>query len=183
MEKLLEKKNQWVIWLLLGILLVVIAIPGGGGTGEKTGQAQTEAAADLQEEGEDEVEKLEKRLENALARVEGVGKTKVMLTMEATGEKIVEKDRQVSENSTSDNSAEGSIGSSKSQESSENTVYQKEKDGREVPYVTRETALKIRGVLVVAEGGDNPVIAQNITDAVMALFGVEAHKIKVMKMS
>ena len=42
---------------------------------------------------------------------------------------------------------------------------------------------EIQGVVVVAEGGDNPVVVQNITEAVMALFGVEVHKIKVMKMS
>ena len=35
----------------------------------------------------------------------------------------------------------------------------------------------------MAEGGDDPGVVQNITEAVMALFGVEAHKIKVMKMS
>ena len=32
-----------------------------------------------------------------------------------------------------------------------------------------------------ADGGDNAVAAQSITEAVQALFGVEAHKIKIMK--
>lgn len=41
---------------------------------------------------------------------------------------------------------------------------------------------KITGVLVSAEGADDPVTARNIQQAVMALFQVEAHKIKVMKM-
>lgn len=41
---------------------------------------------------------------------------------------------------------------------------------------------KVTGVLVSAEGGDNPVVIRNIQQAVMALFQVEAHKIKVMKM-
>jgi len=40
----------------------------------------------------------------------------------------------------------------------------------------------VTGVLVLAEGGDNAVVEKNITDAVKALFGLEAHKIKVMKM-
>ena len=42
---------------------------------------------------------------------------------------------------------------------------------------------EISGVLVVAEGGGRIKTVQEITDAVMALFGVEAHKIKVMKMN
>ena len=40
-----------------------------------------------------------------------------------------------------------------------------------------------RQVIVIAEGGDNPVVIENITEAVQALFGVDTHKIKVMKRS
>ncbi len=45
-----------------------------------------------------------------------------------------------------------------------------------------ETTPEIRGVVVVAQGGNDPVIVQQIQEAVMALFHVDAHKIKVMKM-
>ena len=38
------------------------------------------------------------------------------------------------------------------------------------------------GVLVCAQGGGDPVVVQNIQEAVMALFQVDAHKIKIMKM-
>ena len=41
---------------------------------------------------------------------------------------------------------------------------------------------EIRGVLVVAQGGDDPALVQQIQEAAMALFHVEAHKIKVLKM-
>lgn len=40
---------------------------------------------------------------------------------------------------------------------------------------------EIEGVLVIAQGGENAVVVQNITEAIQALFGVEAHKIKIMK--
>lgn len=40
----------------------------------------------------------------------------------------------------------------------------------------------VTGVLVAAQGADNPVTVQNIQQAVMALFQIEAHKIKIMKM-
>ena len=38
----------------------------------------------------------------------------------------------------------------------------------------------VRGVLVIAEGGGNPVTIQEIQEAVMALFQVGANKIKVV---
>ena len=43
--------------------------------------------------------------------------------------------------------------------------------------------IQVTGVLVVAKGGGNMVTVQNIKQAVMALFQLEAHKIKVMKMN
>ena len=41
---------------------------------------------------------------------------------------------------------------------------------------------EVTGVLVVAEGADNSVTVQKIQEAVMALFQIEAHKIRIMKM-
>ena len=42
--------------------------------------------------------------------------------------------------------------------------------------------IEVTGVLISAEGADDPVIVRNIQQAVMALFQIEAHKIKIMKM-
>ena len=40
---------------------------------------------------------------------------------------------------------------------------------------------QVTGVLVCAQGGGDPVVVQNIQEAVMALFQLDAHKIKVKK--
>mgnify|MGYP007016946480 CR=1 FL=1 len=47
--------------------------------------------------------------------------------------------------------------------------------------VSKENAPEVEGILVIADGGGNAVVAKNLTEAVQALFGVEAHKIKIMK--
>ena len=49
--------------------------------------------------------------------------------------------------------------------------------------VKKEMTPKIEGVVVIAQGGDDPVVMKNITEAVQALFDVDTHKIKVMKMN
>ena len=41
---------------------------------------------------------------------------------------------------------------------------------------------KVTGVLIAAEGAGDSVTVQNIQEAVMALFQIEAHKIKITKM-
>ena len=42
--------------------------------------------------------------------------------------------------------------------------------------------IQVTGVLISAEGGENPVIVRNIQQAVMALFQVDANRIRIMKM-
>ena len=54
-----------------------------------------------------------------------------------------------------------------------------EKDSQSF-YSTKENV--VTGVLIAAQGADNSVVSRNIVEAVMALFQIEAHKIKIMKM-
>ena len=67
-------------------------------------------------------------------------------------------------------------------ESREETVYEEDGSRGKSPYVISETNPKVEGVLVIAEGGGNSRIKQEILEAAQALFGIEAHKIKIVKM-
>ncbi len=111
-----------------------------------------------------------------------MGQVQVVLSLESTNQKVVEKDIP----SSTQQSVQLRVGWKhilvRQSSTEESTVYQRGSDGSETPYVIQETYPEIRGVLVVAEGGDDPVVVQQIQEAVMALFRVEAHKIKVMKM-
>ena len=64
----------------------------------------------------------------------------------------------------------------------ETTVYQNSQEG-DNPYVKKVLAPKVKGVVVCAQGGGNAAIMKNITEAIQALFGIDVHKIKVIKMS
>lgn len=50
------------------------------------------------------------------------------------------------------------------------------------PFSDAHTSPEIRGILVVASSGDDPVETLKIQQTVMTLFQIDAHKIKVMKM-
>lgn len=73
-KKLLEnKKNQWLILLLVGILLVVIALPTSSSTEADTSLGDTD-------ETDVNATEMEKRLENILGQMQGVGEVHVMIT-------------------------------------------------------------------------------------------------------
>lgn len=166
-------KNRWVVFLLAGLLLLVISIPNG--EEQKLPAAQAEVA---DEKTLDQAETLAAGLERVLSRVHGVGKTKVLVTLKSDGKRLVEKDSSARNSSSKENS--GNTDAENTQE--ENTVYEKNGSGQEIPYVSEVLEPEVAGVLVVAEGGGDPVTVREITEAVQALFGIEVHKIKVMKM-
>lgn len=50
------------------------------------------------------------------------------------------------------------------------------------PFVDDEETQKIQGILIVTQSGDDPVQILKIQEAVMTLFQINAHRIKVMKL-
>ena len=104
-----------------------------------------------------------------------------MITLKSDGQRIIEKDQSSTSQTTEESDSEGGTRSVEDQSSDKTSIYTQGSDGSSTPYVSKELSPEIEGVVVIAEGGDNAVVTQNITEAVQALFGVEAHKIKIMK--
>lgn len=205
-ERLL-KKDTMMILILTGILCLVIAWPvkekeednsnatalwdRSSGTMKKNlrEEAESEEAEELSEgineqvlQEEYRVEKMEQRLEEMLSLIQGVGKVKVMITMADKGEKIVEKDIPLERSNIVENDSAGGNRSTNEMYSQEETVYLTGSDGEKIPYVVKENIARVEGVSVVAQGGDREQIQKNITEIIQALFGIEEHKIKVVKM-
>ena len=169
------KKDQLLILLLVGILLLVIAIPAQPEREEKEEQ-QTDTAYSSGDYAGD----MERRLENILSQIWGAGEVEVMITLESSAEKVVEKDRSSQTDTVTESGSTESTRTSKSSSTSESSVYGGS-GNQEEPYVSKEISPKVRGVLVVASGGDKAVVKQNIMEAVQALFDIDTHKIRIMK--
>lgn len=180
-NKKLPKKNQLLLVLLVGILLVVIAWPADTEQKEETEDGQTVSEGNSGKTQEAYEEYLEARVASALEYVEGVGRTEVVITLKSSSQKVIEKDQNASSQVTSEADANGGTRTTEDQSSDSTSVYEQQSDGTQTPYVSMELTPEIEGVLVIADGGDNAVVVQNITEAIQALFGVEAHKIKIMK--
>ena len=63
----------------------------------------------------------------------------------------------------------------------ENILSQIEEAGEVRVMITVDNRDTVQGVAISAQGGEKPVVVKEITDVVQALFGIEMHKIKVMK--
>ena len=188
-KKKLTKENM-AIMALLGILLMVIAIPVKKTETQKdqTAAPENKSTASGTQETEEEdntggyAGELEERLESLLASMEGVGNVKVMVTLDSSREQVVEKDIPSTMDTTKETDSTGGSRDVINSRQEETTVYVTDSAGNKTPYVSKIREPSIEGVTVVAQGGGNAVIQKNITEVIQALFGIEAHKIKVVKL-
>ena len=207
-KKWLTRDNM-IILVLSGILVFIIAMPmesrdeakkdgtkqdGAGASPfrtagpEETGNAaKADGAQDAVSMDEEQDEKqyliyLEDRLTEALAQVAGVGRVKVMITLKSSREAVVERETPVSRSATNETDSQGGSRVISQVETGDSVVYRSEGTDSE-PFVVKTLTPEIEGVLVVAEGAGSGTVNRTITAIVKALFGVEAHKVSVVKMA
>ena len=198
----LLKKDNLIIGILIGVLLLVIAWPVGNGNSQKTTDSMDTMSglwnsknaientkADMDSySGNDTTDKthisnqLEARLEEILSVMEGVGRVKVMITFASTGEKVIEKDTPTDRSNIAEQDSTGGSRNTSEMNAQESTVYISNSQGEKIPYVIKEISPVVEGVSVVAQGGGDFQVQKNITEVIQALFGIEVHKIKVVKM-
>lgn len=185
LRELVEKVGmpRLVLLVLAGVMLLVFSLPGGNGTeDEESVKRGTEAEEELALDAmEAYAKKQEVSTEEILSQVSGIGKVKVMLTLAASQEKVPLQDNDTTEEDTKEeDSGGGNRDTSKYEMKKESILVQK--DGEDSPYVVQIYSPSVEGVVVVAQGADSAKIQKEIIEAIQALFPIEAHKIKVMKM-
>ena len=206
-KEVVLKKDNMIILILTGVLLLIIAWPvkettktnnnvsdlwdksgvknnssSEYGNENKEGTELIIDGLDAMKREEYLVTGLEERLEEMLSSMQGVGQVMVMITLASQGEKIVEKDIPLERSNIVEKDSQGGSRSTNEMYSKEETVYTVNAQGDKIPYVTKETGVEVAGVSVVAQGGDDAQVQKNISDVIQALFGIEEHKIKVVKM-
>lgn len=190
-------KDRFLILIIGGLLLLVITYPlpssskkesGGTGKGGNTGVTKTVDASSgsnnaLRTDTEtDYTKETEARLAGVLSNINGAGKVQVFLSFSDFGMSVVEKDVSYTRNNEDRRGESTQNTSVLNTENSEETIYTTNESGNKVPFVNKITTPRVSGVLVVAQGGGNENIQKEMKEAIMALFGIEEHKIKVVKM-
>jgi stage III sporulation protein AG len=159
--KIKNKKNFLVISLgILGIVLILISeiLPE-----KKEDKIPVSAESCVFEK------EIEAKLEEAVSQINGAGKTDITVTFDSSREFFYAK-----------NSSEN-IADSESETESEFVIL--EGSEGEEPIILKTTEAKVRGVLVVCEGGDDPFVCEKILEAICALLDVPSNKVSVAKMA
>lgn len=107
-------------------------------------------------------------LTEILEQAYGVGRVKVMLTIETTEESIYATDKQETYNETEREVTQQIILASGG--------------GVEQPIKLYEISPKYKGALIVCDGADSPSVKLEIISAVSSLCGISSDKITILKM-
>lgn len=182
--------SRLIIIFAAGILIILLSIPGIFSPSKKAKDKTQDNSQVVQNDTNTTsydtntyITEMEKKLENILSKVSGIGKVEVMLTLKSSSEQVPLKDKPSTQESVNEVDGGGGSRTNNNVTRDESTVLVTDGNGNSVPYIIQELEPEVEGVLVIAEGGDDVRIIMDIMEASEVLFNVPANKVKVMKMS
>lgn len=175
-------KDKLLLTLLAGVLLVVISLPVKENDSGNAKIIDNEEAVAVSEINNDYQQELEAKIEEVLSAAAGIGEVKVMVTLKNTGTVVLKSETSINNSVITEEDGAGGSRITDEESYEEIVVYTKGSDGSTAPFVVDRLVPEIEGIIIIAEGGDDPQIISDITKAMEAVFGITANKIKVMKM-
>lgn len=166
---LFEKDKKMLLVVLIGFIGVfLIAIS------EMNLDKSTEKGKNLTQnmDSYEYCDYLERRVEDIVNSIDGAGEVRVMITLAETTEYVY---------------AQNQNGTKKSNKDSENSDNKSnfviiENDNNDSGLLIKTYEPKVRGVAVVCDGGDNPMVQQQIYSTVSAVLNVSTARISISKL-
>ncbi len=164
---------------VLGITLIFISTSfGNKGDNTPAEQEESTAASDVLS---DYKEELSGELGNMLASMEGVGRTKVMVTLSGTVKNVYATNTDINDRETS-RRTEADENADKQNTEKKNCILIKQKDGSEKALTVGQLLPEVKGVLVICDGGDSGETRKKIKEAVSAALNIPQSHICVNKL-
>jgi stage III sporulation protein AG len=179
LEEMNNKKliNNLFIILLISIMVLIASNVFLDSNKEKEEYVIDEQPKEYNYNTENDYsEYLEKKLVNILSKLNGVGKVNVMITLEDSVEKITAANSTTTTEKSIENDSEGGT----REVVREDLIVQvvtKGNDGSLM--VVKEVQPTVQGVIVVADGANDPEVRETLYDAVKTVLGVKANKVQV----
>ena len=179
-----KKKIENLVVLVLVIIITVVAINYIWNGNKKENKIVTEDSTKKLAENKEEDSKsddLEMKLENILAKINGVGNVKVLVTYSQTSRVIPMYDEDSTQTTTEETDSSGGTRITNEISSKKDIIYEEKENGKS-PITQSVVSAKIEGAIVTAEGAQNAEVKTNIIQAVEAVTGLATYKIQVFEM-
>ena len=187
-EKYIGKDKNITNLIVILIIGVIIVIAGSVFWGEDR-KDKLDIAYEVSDTGvnKDDTlpyeQHLKLNLEKVLSSIEGVGKVSAMITFESSSEMIPAIETKSNKTLTSEADNQGGKREVEQIEEDEKILILNKQDGDQQPLILKELKPKVKGVIIVAEGVEDPGIKRAVYDAAKTVLGIKAHKVKIFKKS
>lgn len=128
---------------------------------------------------DDYEQKIESRLKEILEKIVGVGNVDVMVTIESTEESVVYRDIHESEQVTDEKDVNGAQRHITSV-TRDGKIALYTVSGSQKPIILKMIKPEVRGVLIVANGAENSVVKQMLSEAVQRGLNVAPSRISIL---
>lgn len=170
-EKYRRKNIENLVIFLIGVVIVIIAGSYIFGEDEEvilTSNLTSTFDADA----------FEVKLEKILSSIKDAGKVEVMVSYQSGVENVPLLDTKDSNTVTEES---GNSSNRRTEQNSMETsiIFNQEKSGNKVPYISKTIMPKIEGVIVTCDGGGSEIVRSNVIKAVTVVTGITANKVQV----
>ena len=188
-----KKKIENLVFLVIVLIITVVVINyiwNGNKSSNKTitnsaGRqlASSKTSQDVdsnQSSSSSNSESLERRLEDILKNIDGVGDVKVFINYSESSETVAMYNENSKKSTTEETDKSGGVRKVEETDSQKEVIYQ-EQNGNKTPIVQKTIEPKIEGAIITAKGASDINVKTNIIQAVEAATGLATHKIQVFQ--
>jgi stage III sporulation protein AG len=169
------------VWLLLGMIGVGLLLMIGSDAPRNGRRNETESISRERTDGTRPAgskiagSEMEQELARILRQITGAGYVRVEISLKSANRKIWERQTRVNKRV---NQQQSEMDTEES--SSDELVFAKDRDGRDSPVLKEELAPEIQGVLIVASGARDSAVKEVLTETVMTVLSLPAHRVMVI---
>jgi stage III sporulation protein AG len=171
-------KRATTILLIVGFIGIALIFLSDNFRQPSAGTQQTQSSSGASSAFEVQTEK---RLEDIIGRINGVGRVKVLVTVESGVQNIYETDSKGSCEKTQ-NGGDSNQQTQQSGSSESSHVIVNRSSGGEEALLTKQLQPEILGVVVVCDGGSNSDVQESVVNSVSTALGLPTNRISVNKM-
>ena len=175
-SKIFRPENRKKILLVAGIAAMVliglsVLIPSNKDT------PQTAAAENADEETARYEEKLRERVLAIVSQIDGVGDAHVSLTLDSGIEYVYAKEEKQDTDMQDDTTG----GTTTRASSAAKLNIVEDEIGRKTALIRKTLLPAVRGVVIVCDGGGDPLVVSAVTEAVKTALGINTSQVYVTK--
>lgn len=164
-----------------GIFLILASSFWPSGAGAQSPSAAQGGTAVLS--SDQYTQATEQRLTEILSSIEGVGRVKVMVTLESGTQAVFAKNEKSSTDTVMNYESQTVSKVQEKDNSEESYILVDTSAGKRQPLMVTELSPVVQGVVVVCDGAKDARVAERVTTAVMTSLGISSLKVCVVQLA